>query len=1184
MVRMLDSLGAQKGKSNLELAYSSGHEAYVYSSSLSRDGNYLVTGGLDNIVKLWDVKSGKMLRQFYGHSYSVIDVGISNDNNFIISCSPGDAAKIWDTTSGLLVRDIGGDDVECVTFSDDGSFFATSGSDNMIRGYDTATGGMLFAIKNGYTNPDKKFSSSPYRSTFSLAISPNGKLIAALKEDNPTKVWEISTGKEIYSFETAYKTTGDYSVSSITFLDNETIVYGTANNEIILQRLGKGTQSISIPSKYSMKMVLSSDKEYCATINSRGALHVIDLKTKEIIYDTLMARYTNTVDFVPGNSDHLIIGYGPNMKLLDWKKNEFIPRFSDEIDYISAFDASADGAMILLANQKESIQVMNTTDNEIKNVNVGHSVGEIILGSSKRNAYLIGNGVSSWDLQTLKQKWVIDSLGDGKYMRNLAVDESELYVAFSSLNYMYVVKNATGKIESFERWKGYKKELTFLPETGSLIAPPYIWNYQLSSKEKPAYQRDMSESYIRKVTNGERITFTSHKNGQLSIAYAENPEKNVKINAHLQDISEIVISESQHYFATGSGNGLSSIDPLIKIWDMSGKLIKTLEGHATGVEKLTWVAKDKFMLSKGFGEHDISLWDVSSGKKLASLVFSNNGRDWAVITPEGLFDATRDAMSSMYFVSQMNTIELSQLKDRFYEPGLLQKLLGYSKEPLRSTLGINNIELSPRIKLTHPHKNNGIMGITLIDQGGGYGAVNIKINGKEVIQDARKADLNLNADSITFDYSIEDHPFLKVAALNTIEVIAYNNAEYVASLPEKIYFNDTRKKEDVSDPKMYGIIVGTSDYNGTSIDLSYPAKDAISFGTTLSTAAANLLGAQNIEFITLTTNDSSNTSSKSNIRKAYKYVAEKAKPEDVIVLYFAGHGTNYGGPDGDFYYLSSDASNGDLKDPVIRQNSAISSAELTEWIKEIRALKQVLIFDACHSGQFAEDYIAQRELRNASEIRSLERLRDRTGMYILSGSAADAVSYEASIYGQGLLTYALLFGMKGASLRDNKYLDVSRLFQFAADKVPELAKDIGGMQKPEIRIPMGGESIDLGLIDDETREKITLPSPKPIFVRSVFQDEVTFDDHLNLMQQLDRELKEIQIIDESIVFIDVARFSGSYSIKGRYQLTGNDIILTANIIYDKQVVQSFKVSGKSNIEVLGRVKQEVSNYLKKSQG
>ena len=47
----------------------------------------------------------------------------------------------------------------------------------------------------------------------------------------------------------------------------------------------------------------------------------------------------------------------------------------------------------------------------------------------------------------------------------------------------------------------------------------------------------------------------------------------------------------------------------------------------------------------------------------------------------------------------------------------------------------------------------------------------------------------------------------------------------------------------------------------------------------------------------------------------------------------------------------------------------------------------------------------------------LDRLKDRTGVHVLAGCAADAVSYEATRYGQGLLTYSLLLGMRRQAAR-----------------------------------------------------------------------------------------------------------------------------------------------------------------------
>ena len=87
------------------------------------------------------------------------------------------------------------------------------------------------------------------------------------------------------------------------------------------------------------------------------------------------------------------------------------------------------------------------------------------------------------------------------------------------------------------------------------------------------------------------------------------------------------------------------------------------------------------------------------------------------------------------------------------------------------------------------------------------------------------------------------------------------------------------------------------------------------------------------------------------------------------------------------------------------------------------ALKQVLIIDACASGRVVENLMAQKDI-SSSTIRALERMKDRTGMHIITGCTADAVSYEASRFGQGLLTYSLLEGIKGTALRNDRFVDI----------------------------------------------------------------------------------------------------------------------------------------------------------------
>src|SRR5206468_3678717 len=101
----------------------------------------------------------------------------------------------------------------------------------------------------------------------------------------------------------------------------------------------------------------------------------------------------------------------------------------------------------------------------------------------------------------------------------------------------------------------------------------------------------------------------------------------------------------------------------------------------------------------------------------------------------------------------------------------------------------------------------------------------------------------------------------------------------------------------------------------------------------------------------------------------------------------------------------------------VEKDVAISTEELDNWMRKIKAQKQLLILDACNSGQAVtnlQELIGKREIPS-DQKRALERLKDRTGTFILAASAANQSAYETSLYNQGLLTYSLLYGLKAGS-------------------------------------------------------------------------------------------------------------------------------------------------------------------------
>jgi hypothetical protein len=272
----------------------------------------------------------------------------------------------------------------------------------------------------------------------------------------------------------------------------------------------------------------------------------------------------------------------------------------------------------------------------------------------------------------------------------------------------------------------------------------------------------------------------------------------------------------------------------------------------------------------------------------------------------------------------------------------------------------------------------------------------------------------------------------------------------------------------------------------------------------------------------------------------------------VFIVYVAGHGIslnlnqdpNQAGGD-TYLFLTQEATTTD-KSVLAVENSrkamTVSSEELKDLMKQNKALKQVLILDTCAAGALSNSLVARRDL-SSDQIRALERLKDSTGFFVLMGSAADAVSYEASQYGQGLLTYSLLQGMKGARLRENQFADVAMLFAYAQDTVPQMAKNIGGIQRPQIITPTTSNSFDFGRFTAEEQKLISLSTPKPLILRPNLRNSATRFDNLKLSQMMAEQLREISYSQtrgqqSRIVFVeaddmaDAIRPEGDYSVEG----------------------------------------------------
>jgi WD40 repeat protein len=72
-----------------------GHERALLALAFSRDGKHLASGGIDKVIRVWEVATGKEEAALKGHAGAVTSLAFSPDGTRLLSAGGGDAPEAW---------------------------------------------------------------------------------------------------------------------------------------------------------------------------------------------------------------------------------------------------------------------------------------------------------------------------------------------------------------------------------------------------------------------------------------------------------------------------------------------------------------------------------------------------------------------------------------------------------------------------------------------------------------------------------------------------------------------------------------------------------------------------------------------------------------------------------------------------------------------------------------------------------------------------------------------------------------------------------------------------------------------------------------------------------------------------------------------------------------------------------
>ncbi|KAK1232631.1 general transcription repressor [Marasmius sp. AFHP31] len=122
---------------------------YLRSVCFSPDGKYLVTGGDDKLIKVWDIEKKSVPKVLEGHTQGIYSIDYSSDGQFLVSGTADKTVRVWnmeDSTSKLFDNPLTHQDNAAITsvkFSSDRQYVAAGYLDNHVRIWEVATGQLV---------------------------------------------------------------------------------------------------------------------------------------------------------------------------------------------------------------------------------------------------------------------------------------------------------------------------------------------------------------------------------------------------------------------------------------------------------------------------------------------------------------------------------------------------------------------------------------------------------------------------------------------------------------------------------------------------------------------------------------------------------------------------------------------------------------------------------------------------------------------------------------------------------------------------------------------------------------------------------------------------------------------------------------------------------------------------------
>ncbi len=1028
---------------HLKLVTPEGHTAPVFAAAFSNDGHFVVTASDDGTARIWETATGREVRRLESARSSrdslvwVRAAAFSPDGSAVVTGSFDASVRVWDPRTGRELHNLPTGHTGPITsaaFSPDGRLIVTASQDGTARLWDART---------------RRAAGSPmtHRSRVnSAAFSADGRYLVTASNDSSARMWDGATGDSVRSLRghqgwvmsAAFSHGGSAVVTASA--DGTARIWNAADGDLIRQLPGAGSAILAA--------AFSPDDRLVVTVSDDGTALVSEIATGIALRLESGAGPLRSVSFSPDSAGMHVLAASHDNTAWMWSSvtGKVIHRFQGHARQPYAASFSPDGRLVVTAADDSSARIWEVaTGQDVRQLR-GHT-GTVRSAAFSPDGRLVATAsedstVRLWSPLTGAERlgplphsdwvWSAAFSADARFVVSASADSTaRLWDADSG--------RATGSLDVGRVWVN---AAAFSPDgrrvvTASGDGRVQLWSVDTGRPSSPAMMHRARVNSAVFAPDGQLLV-TASDDSTARLWDPVSGKEVRKLSGHRAFVTSASFSPEADHVATASFDGTA------RIWDVaSGREIRVLEGHAGWVHSAVYSPDGRFIVTAS-RDGTTRVWNAATGSEIFRRYMLGSA-DWVIVAPDGRFDGSEDGLRRLHYARGLQTMRLEAFFNQFYTPRLAGLLLSgapYAGPDLR-----RGFSLPPYVRIASPISHVADSGtgsarviIEIADNGGGVEDVRLYHDGALV---ARETPAAMNPrlvrspsgcprDIMCFETTVELLP-----GMNTLEATAFaRDGTEAERSPVTITIPAPRGKPDAT---LYVLAVGITSYRVPRYNLNYGRADAVAFTQAIRAGADSIYA----DVVVRTLYDASATGD--SIAGALRAIAASARPRDVFVFFYAGHGTSErDGRSTRFFLVPTDID--EITDVNSLKRKALSAEELRSLFEGIRARKKLMVVDACQSGGIVAGFAR----RGAAEERAIAQLARSSGLFVISATDSEQFAQEVAELGHGILTEAFLRALEGRAGDTSRVRTVRQVVSETESGTHELSR----MLRREPQYPM----------------------------------------------------------------------------------------------------------------------------------